>query len=100
MSWAALSWTRIKVQSAACAAANPITRSSPLLRLRAPATSHAASRRIRSLWREREAAGKNEADVMAICVACFGEKWNQLAMNTGRPRLHADRQLRTEHRWN
>ena len=98
MSWAALSLIRIKVQSATCAVANPITRNNPLLRLRAHATSHAASRRIRNLWREREAAGKNEALVMAICVACFGEKWNQLGVKGAVHGLHTDRQFRMEHR--
>src|SRR5258707_5879505 len=83
-SCAALRLTRIRVQSTAWMAAKPTTSLGEAFGSQADATSHAASRRTDGMRRAREAAGKNDAVVMALCVARFRHQWNQLGVKLGR----------------
>src|SRR3982075_1433841 len=55
----------MKVQSTACATAKPITSQRLVVGPDADPASHAASRRMDSLWRAREVAGKDDAGDMA-----------------------------------
>ena len=52
----------------------------------APRASHAVSRRKlgRRRRRARDEAGKNDAVDMALCVARFSRKWNQLGVKKRR----------------
>jgi hypothetical protein len=70
----------MKVHSTACATAKPITSHRLAFGSLAHAASHAASRRIEGLWRARELAAKNDAVDMALWVARFRHKWNQLGV--------------------
>src|SRR5260370_4776865 len=70
----------MKVQSTAWAEAKPITSQGAAFGSLAYAAGDAASRRIDILWRAREAAGKNDPVDMALCVARFRRKWNQLGV--------------------